>query len=435
MNNGREEKVWDVVVVGGGPAGMMAAGTAAERGLRVLLLEKNKTLGKKLLITGGGRCNITNNKPDVRALLKKYKKSDQFLFSAFSQFAVKETLEFFKKRGLETKEENDGRLFPASESAQSVWDVLVEYIQKGDVTVTTDAAVVQITRADAPPAGGFSIQLKSGQRVQSKACVVAAGGTSRPETGSTGDGYKWLQKLGHTVEENGTALVPVATKDAWSKKLGGVTLADIKITLEQGGKKQQVQKGKLLFTHFGVSGPTILNMSRDIGELLGYGDVSLSLDLFPHLDHKAVREKLQELLVVESNKKIKNVLAGLGTSVPKALVSSLLELAKIDGETASHSVRTFERAKLVQLLKALPLHVSGLLGADKAVVSSGGVSLEEVDFKTMQSRLVPDLFLVGDTLNIDRPSGGYSLQLCWTTGFVAGSSCLPAHSNLGILKE
>ena len=408
--------LWDVVVIGGGPAGMMAAGVAASRGKKVLLLEKNKTLGKKLLITGGGRCNVSNNKPDVRTLLNKYRRDNKFLFSAFSQFAVKETLAFFHARGMPTKEENEGRLFPAANTAQAVFDVLVEYMNKGNVVVRTNAAVVHITREH----DVFSMLLKGGGRVQATACIVAAGGTSRPETGSTGDGYKWLQKLGHRVEENGTALVPVALKDAWAKQLGGIVLGDIKITLEQGGIKQRAEKGKLLFTHVGASGPTILNMSRDIGELLGYGEVALVLDLFPTLDHKMLREKLQAGLVEESNKKIKNVLGGL---VQKALALPLLALAQIDPETPCHSVRTDQRAKLVQLLKALPLHVSGLLGADKAVVSSGGVSLEEVDFKTMQSRLVPGLYIVGDMLNIDRPSGGYSLQLCWTTGFVAGSAC------------
>ena len=218
--------------------------------------------------------------------------------------------------------------------------------------------------------------------------------------------------------ENDFALVPVALRDAWAKKLGGVALADIKLTLMQDGKKQAVQKGKLLFTHFGISGPAVLNLSRTIGELLGYGDVELLLDLLPATDPGVLKIQLQTLFVAESNKKIKNTLGGL---VPKALVPALLELAHIDGETPCHSVRSGERAALVSLLKKVPLQVAGLLGADKAVVSSGGVVPEEVTFKTMQSRLVPNIYIVGDLLNIDRPSGGYSLQLCWTTGFVAGS--------------
>ena len=411
------DKVWDVVVVGGGPAGMLAAGRAAERGKKVLLLEKNKTLGKKLLITGGGRCNVTNNKPEVREMLAKYKKSDKFLFSAFSQFSVADTLEFFHTKNMPTKEENEGRLFPVSNKAQSVWDVLVHYMQTTRVEVWSDAAVTAISIDE--ETAYLHIRIKNKGVVVAKSCIVATGGKSRPETGSTGEGFLWLQKFGHTIQESDMALVPVALQDSWAKKLGGVTLQDIKLTTFQNGKKQDAQNGKLLFTHFGVSGPTILNMSRNIGELLGYGDVTIMLDLFPALDHSQVKEKLQSLLIGESNKKIKNTLSSL---VLKAMVPSLLELAGIDSDTPNHSVRSQDRTKLVSLLKALPLHVQGLLGADKAVVSSGGVSLEEVDFKTMQSRRVPNLYLVGDVLNIDRPSGGYSLQLCWTTGFVAGNS-------------
>ncbi len=405
---------WDSVVVGGGPAGMMAAAVAAARGKKVLLLEKNKTLGKKLLITGGGRCNVTNNKPLVREMLAKYKKSDKFLFSAFSQFGVTKALDFFNSRGMHTKEENEGRMFPLSNKAQSVWDALVHEMQKTGVVVRTGVAVKSIQREGQD----FLILLQNGTTVQSKTCVVAVGGTSRPETGSTGDGYAWMRTLGHSVVENDFALVPVALCDGWAKKLGGVALSDIKLTLMQDGKKQEVQKGKLLFTHFGISGPAVLNLSRTIGEFLGYGEVMLLLDLFPTTDPGALKTQVQTLLVSESNKKIKNTLGGL---VPKALVPALLELVHIDGETPCHSVRSEERAALVSLLKKVPLHVEGLLGADKAVVSSGGVAPEEVTFKTMQSRLVPNLFIVGDMLNIDRPSGGYSLQLCWTTGFVAGS--------------
>lgn len=409
--------VWDVVVIGGGPAGMMAAGRAAELGRSVLLLEKNSTLGKKLLITGGGRCNVTNNKPETRTMLKKYKGNDQFLFSAFSQFGVEDTLDFFNTRGMETKEEAEGRMFPLSNKAKSVWDVLVNYMKKGGVRIQTNATVAGVLLNSATKY--ITVRVNGEKKeIITKSCIIATGGTSRPETGSTGDGFSWLKKLGHTIIENDFALVPIALTDSWAKKLGGVTLKDIKLTTYQNGQKQESCSGKLLFTHFGISGPTILNMSKAIGELLQYGEVTLALDLFPKLDHKELKDKLQTLLIAESNKKLKNTLSKL---IPAALVSAVLTLAKIDGETANHSVRREDRIALVSLLKAIPLHVKGLLGSDKAVVSSGGVALKEVNFKTMQSRIVPNLYLVGDILNIDRPSGGYSLQLCWTTGFVAGN--------------
>lgn len=407
--------VFDVIVIGGGPAGMMAAARAAECGKRVLLLEKNPTLGKKLLITGGGRCNVTNNKTNNRTMLAKYKGNDKFLFSAFSQFNVESALQFFHSRGMQTKEENEGRIFPVSDKAQSVWDVLVDYMKEGGVKVQTSAPVSGISLGEEK---NFHIKLKDKTEILARSVVMATGGISRPETGSTGEGFGWLEKLGHTIIANDFALVPISLKDAWAKKLGGVTLKDIKLTIYQNEQKQSAHKGKLLFTHLGISGPTVLNMSREVGELLKYGEVIIQLDLFPQLDHAALKTELQNLLIGESNKLIKNTLSKM---ISSSLVLTLLDLAGIDSDTPNHSVRSEQRKNLVLLFKAVPLHVKGLLGADKAVVSSGGVDLKEVDFKTMQSRLIPNLYLVGDVLNIDRPSGGYSLQLCWTTGFVAGS--------------
>lgn len=423
----KPDNSWDVVVIGGGPAGMIAAGRAAELGrsacpsracpVRVLLLEKNPTLGKKLLITGGGRCNVTNNKTDIRTMLARYKGNDKFLFSAFSQFGVQDTLNFFNRRGMATKEEAEGRIFPISNKSQSVLDVLVRYMKEGGAEIRTGAVVTGLSVDTVKK--HISIQLKDKTEITAKSCIVATGGTSRPETGSTGEGFKWLKKIGHTIINNNFALVPIALKDVWAKKIAGVTLKDIKLTAFQNGQKQEVQNGKLLFTHLGISGPTVLNMSGEIGELIKYGEVIIMLDLFPKLDHGALKQKLQTLLVIESNKKLKNTLSKL---IPSALVSAMLKLANVNGETTNHSVRHEDRIKLVALIKAIPLNVKGLLGAAKAVVSSGGVALEEVNFKTMQSRLVPNLYIIGDVLNIDRPSGGYSLQLCWTTGFVAGSN-------------
>ena len=426
-----QEQLWDVVVIGGGPAGMIAAGRAAERGKKVLLLEKNATLGKKLLITGGGRCNVTNNKIDLRTLLPKYGASEPFLYSAFAQFAVVETLDFFRARGMEVKEENDGRLFPASERAQSVLDVLMHYIEEQGVVVRTGAVVASISRSAEVSAGApmFHISLQDGAIIQSKSCVVAVGGTSHPETGSTGDGFAWMRALGHTIKDNTFSLVPVALQDSWVATCAGVTLLDAKLSIYLDGVKQPLQKqqqrGRILFTHVGLSGPLVLNRSKYIGELLGQGEVTLALDLFPTLDPGALKARVQELLIGESNKQIKNTLGDIlpGAPLPKSLVAALLNLANINGDTPNHSVRSEQRSLLVSLLKHIPLHVSHLLGADKAIVSSGGVVPNEVDFKTMQSRVVPGLYIVGDLLDIDRPSGGYSLQLCWTTGFVVGNSC------------
>ncbi len=413
-------QIFDVAVIGGGPAGMMAAGRAAERGLKVILIEKNDSLGKKLLITGGGRCNVTNAEFDDRTLLAKFKENDKFLFSAFSQWSVKESLDFFNSRGMATKIEAEKRVFPTSDKARSVWNVLVEYMKKGTVTVLSNSPVIGFNEiTEASPRQITSVQLKGGKTIQARSFMLATGGKSRPETGSTGEGFEWLKTLGHTVVESDAALVPVKVKDSWVKQLSGLTLPEVKITLFQNETKQLMKKGKILFTHFGVSGPTILNMSKDIRELLKYGEVIISVDIMPKHDYSTLNDALQELFKKESNKKFKN---SLGSLLPSSLVPVIIEKSGINPDTFCHSVTREERLDLVKLLKDVRMRATGLLGVEKAIVTSGGVVLTEVDFRTMQSKLIPNLYVVGDVLNIDRPSGGYSLQICWTTGYVAGNS-------------
>ena len=426
-----DENIWDVAVIGGGPAGMMAAGRAAQLGARVILLEKNDSLGKKLLITGGGRCNVTNAEYDVRTFLQKYNRkeiqNDKFLFSAFSQFAVKDAVDFFNTRSMPTKVEAEKRVFPVSDSAQSVWDVLVHQLKNKNVQIQSNSKVTGFETTDENENKKITTVLIGNKKIFAKKVVVATGGTSRPETGSTGEGFQWLAALGHTITPPSDALVPISIKNAWVKKLSGLTLADIKITTFQNNQKQESALGKILFTHVGVSGPTILNMSKDIGELLKYGDVEIRLDLLPTLAHDTMNMRLQELFKTDDKKKIKN---SLNTIIPAGLVGPVLDAAKINPESTNNSVTREERIRLIDVVKGLPMQVTGLLGSDKAVVSSGGVDLSEVDFRTMQSRLVPNLYLVGDVLNIDRPSGGYSLQLCWTTGFVAGTSATNTKVNI-----
>ncbi len=416
------EEVWDVVVIGGGPAGMMAAGRAAQLGARVLLLEKNEGLGKKLLITGGGRCNITNADFDIRTILAKYKEAEQFLFSPFSIFGVEKSLDFFHTNGLQTKVENEKRAFPITNRAESVWNVLVENLKKHKVTVSSNSPVKKIIKEENIIK---EILLENGDIVHGKNFIVATGGTSRPETGSTGDGFKWLKQIGHKVIPNNTSLVPIEIKDEWVKKLQGITLQNVRLSLFQDNEKQKVAgippraTSRVLFTHFGISGPTVLNMSKDIGELLKYGEVTIELDLLPNDDYSHLNKKLQEMCKTDNKKMVKNSLSAL---IPSALVNIVLEKSNIAQNTTGNSLTREARITLIKTIKHVKMNVAGLLGTDKAIVSSGGVALEEIDFKTMQSRLFSNLYIIGDVLNIDRPSGGFSLQLCWTTGFVAGEN-------------
>lgn len=411
---------YDVVVIGGGPAGMMAAGRAAEQGVRVLLLEKNPTLGKKLLITGGGRSNVTNAEFDQHLFLAKFKDAAKFLFSPLSQFGIQDSLDFFHRYGMPTKVEAEKRVFPESDRAQSVWGVLVEYMRIGKVTVKTGMEVAGLETANGDISG---VRLKNGEVVSGAAYVLATGGKSRPETGSTGEGFDWLRAIGHEVREPRPSLVPLRIREKWVHQLSGLSFPEARLTIYQKNEKQEARRGKILFTHFGLSGPLVLNMSRDISESLQYGEVKLSIDLWPGINIGELDKDVQTLFEGEKNKQVKNSLDGF---VPALLVPVILKLCKIDPEKPVHSVSREERLALVRKLKDLSMTVSGLLGADKAVVTSGGVSLAEVDFKHMRSRLFPNLYLVGDILDIDRPSGGYSLQLCWTTGYVAGMAAAKA---------
>ncbi len=394
---------------------MMAAGRAAELGASVLLLEKNAKLGKKLLITGGGRCNITNAEPDVRKMVAKYGPKGKALFGAFSRFGVAETLEFFHAHGLPTKVEAEKRAFPQSNKAEDVWKTLVAYMNAGKVTIQLGSAVSEVLTQEGKITG-----VRVGKKLlEAKSYIVATGGKSRPETGSTGEGFNWMQQLGHTISESNAALVPVTTAEQWQKELSGLSFPEAKLTIWQDGKKVESKTGKLLFTHFGLSGPLVLNMSKNIRDLYTYAPVVLGLDLYPELEAVALDKKVLEVFNLGSNKKIRN---NLGSIVPPKMIPALLQLCGIDPEKECNVVTKTERTTLVKQLKNFQLTVTGFLGVEKAITTSGGVSLKEIDFKTSQSKLFPNLYLVGDMLDFDRPSGGFSLQICWTTGYLAGEA-------------
>jgi predicted Rossmann fold flavoprotein len=417
MEQKSTEILYDVIVVGAGASGMMAAGRASERGLRVLLLEKNKRVGEKLRISGGGRCNILNAEEDERVLLKKYGKAEQPLYSLFSQFGVKETTHFFTSRGLSLVVENAKRAFPSTHKAEDVVNVLVKYMEKGGVTIKYSAPVTKVNTEDGAITGLFSGK----EEFFAKEYIFATGSVSHPETGSTGDGFKWLSVLGHTVAEPTPTIVPLAVKEKWVKELAGVSLDGMKITFFVDGVKSFSLTGKVLFTHFGISGPLILNNAHKVADLLHTGEVTATIDAAMQSDFPILEKAIVTVFDANKNKTLKNVVKEFVFNGMQKGVTTILE-KYMDVDTKVHSVTKEERKKIVHLLKALPLTIEGLMGFDRAVVADGGVPLEEIDMKTMRSKKVSNLLVTGDLLHINRPSGGYSLQLCWTTGYVAADS-------------
>ncbi len=410
-----KEEAYDVLVIGGGAAGMMAAIVAAQKGKKVLLLERNKRLGEKLRITGGGRCNITNAEPDVKKLLANYKGAEQFLYSSFAQFGMKDTFTFFESKGLPLVVQGKLRAFPKSEKAIDVVNTLQKLLETAGVHVLTNVRVSQIEGKS----GRIERVLVGNKAYTAKSYVLATGGVSHPETGSTGDGFSWLRALGHTVANPTPTIVPLKVKEGWIKKLSGASLPDVKITFSVEGKVRLKRKGTILCTHFGISGPTILNVAGDVADLAYEGTVTASIDLYPALDLGILDKHITGVFDAHKNKFLKNVFKEI---VPAGTSDVLLSLVPgLDGEKKVHSVTKEERRAIAELLKNLPLTITGLMGFERAVVADGGLLLNEVDTKTMRSRLYHNLYVTGDLLHINRPSGGYSLQLCWTTGYVAGT--------------
>ncbi len=407
---------YDVVVIGGGASGMMAAGRAASRGKRVLLLEKNAELGAKLKITGGGRCNITNAQDDEQIFLAQYGEAMPFLHSPFSQFGVKDTFSFFQSRGLPLVVEARGRAFPETQRAADVFQVLLKYLNDGGVEVRANANVERINVLG----GRISSILVNDKQITATSFILATGGTSHPETGSTGDGFSWLSILGHAVKEPTPTIVPLEVPDAWVKELAGITLAAVRISFFLEGERKMSLKGDVLCTHFGLSGPLILNAAGDVADLLHEGAVTAQIDMYPQDDISTLDKKITAVFDANKNKTLKNIwnaIAPVGTG--RALIPILEGIAP---DAKIHSITKEQRRKIVDVLKALPITITGLMGYDRAVVADGGLELNEVDTRTMRSKRFANLFVTGDLLHISRPSGGYSLQLCWTTGYVAGSN-------------
>lgn len=408
----------DVLVIGGGPAGMMAAIHAALRGRKVCLLEKNRKIGRKLDETGGGRCNIANNEPDTRKLLANYGDAAPFLFAPFSRFGLEDTIKFFESHKLPLVTQARQRMFPESEKAEDVTRCLERAMKKAGVIVQAGETVISCTHRS----NMFEVTAKDGHSWRAESLIIATGGISRPKTGSTGDGFKWLQKFGHTIHKPNPSIVPLRTspEDDWVKELSGTSLSFMRINFYSGGKRVFSKLGKLLFTHFGISGPLILNSAKEVAELLQGGPVSATIDLYPDTEFDALERRVRSAFESNKNKEFKTLLPEL---VPAGMSNAIISQHVIkDVKTPVHSITKEERRALIHILKALPLTITGLMGMDRAVVSDGGVPLTEIDTRTFESKVIPNLYVIGDSLHVSRPSGGYSLQLCWTSGFVSGNN-------------
>ncbi len=406
-----EKYIYDVVVIGGGPAGMMAAVRASELGAKVILIEKNKKLGKKLLLTGNGRCNITNAEFDLKNLVSHYGKNGRFLFPLFSYFGPKEVIRFFEEEKLKTKTERGQRVFPKSNKAESVLNLFLKIFKKNDVTVLCNTKIHRLSVKDGKIR---KIVLDNKKEICARNYIIATGGFAYPVTGSTGDGIRWAKSVGHSTEEEKPVLVPLKIKESWVKDLQGLGLKNVEIEVFPFKIKRF---GELLFTHYGLTGPIILDVSKEIGEIKG--EVKIYLDLKPALDYKKLDLRLQRDFEKYSNKPFKNSLDDL---LPSKMIPVVVRMSGIDGNKKVNEITKEERRVVVSLLKKMEMTVSGLMGFDLAITSSGGVSLNEIENKTMKSKRISNLFFAGEIINVDGPTGGFNLQVCWSTGYVAGEN-------------
>lgn len=402
-----------VIVVGAGAAGLMAAGRAAEKGHEVHLYEKNNRIGKKILITGKGRCNVTNDS-DVEGLLDNIPGNPYFLYSAFYQLDSFGTQEFFKNLGLELKVERGKRVFPVSDRSLDVVLALEKYIKQNKVKLHLESPVDSILIEDGQAAG---IRLKNGKEEKADGVIVCTGGLSYPGTGSTGDGYRFAKAAGHHVTKLYPSLVPLKTAENWCHELMGLSLKNIEITIKNNkGKKVYTDFGEMLFTHFGVSGPVILSASRHIILTMEEG-YKLYIDLKPAMDEKKLDARLLRDFEKFANKDFINSLDEL---LPQKLIPVIVELAEIDPRKKVNSITKEERKRLVTLLKALPLTITGVTGYNEAVVTCGGIETDEIDPSTMESKLVKNLHFAGEVLDVDAYTGGFNLQIAFSTGYTAG---------------
>lgn len=401
---------YDVLVIGGGPAGMFAAITAAQQGKRVLLLERNDRLGKKLLITGKGRCNVTNN-CDSAEILQNIPRNGRFLYSAMTEFPPKRIMDFLEESGCPLKTERGNRVFPVTDRSQSVLETLKNQMRRHGVTVRT-ARVREILTDNGVVIG---VETDRGS-FNARSVILATGGVSYPTTGSTGDGYAMAKALGHTIIEPQGSLVPLETAGDDCQDMQGLALRNVSVKLVNAkGKALYKDFGELLFTHFGVSGPTVLSASC---HLKGEG-CKLVIDLKPALDEGKLNDRILRDLDMYQNRAMENALTDL---LPRSMIPVVLRRLKIDSQMQANSLTKQKRRALVELLKAFPVEITGKRPVSEAIITSGGVKTSEIDPKTMESKLIPGLYFAGEVIDCDAYTGGFNLQIAWATAYAAGMS-------------
>ena len=402
-------------IVGGGAAGLMAALRAAKLGATVILLEKMSEPGRKILISGKGRCNITND-CDREGFIKAFGKEGRFLYSSWDALDNQELRRLLAEWGCPTVVERGQRVFPESQSAREVRDLLVQQARKAGADIRTDWTVKDIEYTD----DGFILTSQQGKVMKVDRLILATGGLSYPGTGSTGDGYQWAEKWGHKITTLRPALVPLVTAESWVPELQGLSLKNVECSLWQGGKKRESEFGEMLFTHFGLTGPIILTLSGPAGALLEKGQLlTAKIDLKPALTLEQLDARIQRDFEKLSRKKAANSLDEL---LPQKMIPVMLRRAGIDGDKPVHQIKKEERIRLLNLLKGLEMTVISARPVAEAIVTAGGVDLKEVHPKTLESKKVPGLFLVGELLNLDGWTGGYNLQAAFSTGWAAAQA-------------
>lgn len=415
-----------VIVIGGGAGGMLAAGRAAECGASVVLLEKNGVLGRKLRITGKGRGNVTNT-ADLNDFIAAFGTNGKFLYGAFSRFSNQDLIELLERLGVPTKVGRGGRVFPKSDRAADVVVAFEAWLRqlRVDIRLGVKAVALRTSNIERRTSNG-KCEIEGvrvfGGVMQADAVVLATGGITYPRTGSTGDGYQWAAEAGHTIISPSPSLSALEAKEPWVSQLQGLSLRNVTATLYSGSKRIGKEFGEMVFTHFGVSGPIILTLSKTYTKLKDKSNVSLSINLKPAVK----REELDERLIRDfiQTRQFKNYLPEL---LPKTLIPVFVQLSGIPGETPVNSITALQRRRMIELLTDFRLTITGARSADEAIVTAGGVSLKEIDPRTMESKLVKGLFFAGEVMDIDAVTGGFNLQAAFSTGWVAGenAACPP----------